>query len=460
MKYIFVGPQLVNKNSMVFENDIEGQCKFIDKKSIDFSPLIANITDYSLISIISGLTQKNFGIDTLKKCITEIRRYKDSFCSNKLKLYIDSGGYSIIVGDVLPSDILKFMECYNFYLENEKNFYDYIFSLDIPVFLEYPKYNTKQAIYKLNKLSLDNSVKILDKYEEIRNKFYFVYQFKIKGQYEIWSHLYDELNLKNYINCWAIGGMVGLRGFLKNYENTNELKFSPFTALAYKSFFDYLNTSMSNPFRLHMLGIYIKYDRFQIILLEKLFRKYLQNNNITLTYDSINYFRTAQLKARDIDIFYLNNNELNIFNSKNNIPENILKTVYSIPEYYNFILEEYDRLRNNKILYNINSFVPLFVFSNIQLDLFFDFIIEKYQIHELFFNTNYDIFKNKINIIFSNLTSKYPNLFTPIFITNVKENLRITYIFHNWFINNRKRDKLDFMITEFIKKINFPLELT
>jgi hypothetical protein len=457
MEYVFVGNSIESKDKIVIETDIYNKQTITTEKMLDFSPLTIKKSKNLLISIINGLNQKNFGLDTLQYSINDI-----IFCKNKYlnipgyKLFIDSGGYSIIVGDVKPSDIQKFIDCYIYYLETQINIYDYIFSLDIPIFLDYPTYNTKSNIFQLNNTSLIKSVEIINKYPELKNKFYFIYQFKVKGQYEVWDKLYSDLELKNHIKCWGIGGMVGLRGILRNDPNSEEINFSPFTAISFRCLYDYSTSLNMDIFKLHMLGVYIKYDRFQIIILEKLFKLYLQHDKVLLTYDSINYFRTAQLKIKNLETYYIYNGDIIKYDKIWNVPMEVLKLVYDNDESFSSMLLELDRLNSSVNLLNVDTFVPLNVFSNLQVDKFFDDLIIKYEIMNIFLCSNYEQFNRKLTSILTHFNSKHSNLFTPKLIRCISENLRITYIFHLWWTKDRTKLKLDKLINDFINKINFP----
>ena len=52
-----------------------------------------------LFSLIGGLSQKEFGFDTLFKILNKISNFKNSLKDDQ-RLFIDSGRYSIIKGDV------------------------------------------------------------------------------------------------------------------------------------------------------------------------------------------------------------------------------------------------------------------------------------------------------------------------------------------------------------------------
>ena len=426
------------------------------RQYLSYEKDIVNQTHHTLISIISGLSQKEFGYDTLNRAVQEIRNYKTLYVSDKDTLFIDSGGYSFIVGDIHPNNITKMIECYHRYLVNEREIYNKIFSLDIPISLKYHSFNTVDNVYKFNKQSLEQSKELLQQYPELINKFYLVWHFKILKQYKIWNQIVKDLDLNSIVNNKAVGGMVGLRGIVP-------IKFSPFIGIAFKLFYDYLETAnFDNPFTVHFLGIYIKTDRFIIWLLENLFKHYLESENIStgvkLTYDSINYMRTAQLKVKSLDHFELHDNgECEYFKSVLDVPSSIIETIYSDVD---AIKVEFDNLRNNKNLNNIQALVPLYVASNLNIDKLFNHIITKFDVVDLIISSqNYNTFKNKIKAITHHLDATYPYLFTNSFISNMSESLKYVYAFHHWFKTNRNSEQLENLLERVINNINFPFGL-
>src|SRR6056297_1923973 len=91
-----------------------------------------------LFSLINGLSNKNFGFNTIDRVAIEVKRFYNDLYPGE-KLFVDSAGYSIIVGDIPSKFINPFMEAYNHFLENYcKTHCDYMFSLDIPIFLKEP----------------------------------------------------------------------------------------------------------------------------------------------------------------------------------------------------------------------------------------------------------------------------------------------------------------------------------
>ncbi len=477
MEYVFVGGKPIEgKERHRFEVDLKSINPFDTLGSINSSHSIQTKTDFNipsvnsaknvLISIIDGLNQKNFGFNTLNVASNHIKTFKERYIDVvKAKLFIDSGGYSIIVGDVPPTSITKFIECYNHYLATERDVFDYIFSLDIPIFLGNPEYNTIYHIENFNRMSLSKSLELLQQYPELKEKFYFIYQFKLEGQYHIWKKLYDELSLGDYIQNWAVGGMVGMRGILRNDPNSKDISFSPFTAIVYKSLYDYVNSLAFSTynFRLHCLGIYIKYDRFQLVLLEKLIEQYLiplmKEPRPTLTYDSVNYMRTAQLKVKTLEIFDRVPESIIRHDDIQNVPEELFQKVYG--DLFPLLIEELDNLKSGRNLSNIDAFTGLNVYSNVELDKFFHWVIDEYKLVEIFFTCkDFEQFKRYTEPVLITLQSKWPFVFTNKLITCIRENFRITYIFHYWWMKKKDPTTLNNLIFDFIKKIGFPGKLT
>ena len=205
---------------------------------------------------------------------------------------IDSGGYSIIVGDVPVKHIMKFIGTYHEYQEKARNEYDYIMTLDIPLIIGDEEFNTKKNVQYFNHRSLSETKENLIRYPEIREKLYFVWQFKTKEQYDLWDVMYQDLELNNFVKHRALGGMVGLRGL-------TGIRFSPFIANSFRCLLDHQESRISTTeFRLHYLGIYIKYDRFIIAFLEKLFQRYLgDNHRVILSYGLNKLFSNGTTKS-------------------------------------------------------------------------------------------------------------------------------------------------------------------
>ena len=419
MKYVFVGGR--------------------PSTQLDYSYESIKLTNNLLISMIDVLNSSNSHSKSYSffKSLHEMNYvYRKNINYN---VFLDSGGYSIIVGDVKGSQTREFIENYVKRILEGKLIYDYVFSLDIPVFLNEPNYNTVQHIYEFNKYSLSETYKHVKNDSILRNKIYFVWHFKIKEQYDIWSKLYDELKLNDYVVNYAAGGMVGLRGI-------TQIDFSPFIAPIYRCLYEYINSNKKFNFRFHALGVYIQHDRFLLWFLEDLFKYYLETDQVYITYDSVNYMRTAQLRSRDLDIYHFNGKNIDIYKHIS-CPDEIYKTVYS--NSYDLLLEDIDNVKYNNKMRDVGAFVPLNIYSNLQLDTFFKYIIDKYDILNSFLSGNL------INVL-ATLGTVYPNIFTNQRLNSLKTNFRKTWKFHQWFIKSKKIEKFNELMYEFIDDINFP----
>jgi len=428
--------------------------------NLNFDPLertfLDQYIDNYLYSLISGLQQTSFGFDTLNKiCNRHIVPFYNSLKSNQ-KLFIDSGGYSIIVGDVSPRNLTKFIECYCYFLENYKNYYDNIFSLDIPIFLKYPDKNNIKFISQQNHISISKSKEILDKNKDLYDKFVFVWQFKLLKQYKIWCDLYDTyFNGEKQLRNFGIGGMVGLRG-------VTNINFSPFIALMYKCLNIVVENDLKDKSIIHMLGVYGLHDRFIMIFLNRLFNEYyLKNSNpsIDITYDTINYSVSGYMRVRNLDnVFYENNNYQvkPIINFSDNEIENIIEN----DKVREAILEDLHNLKQGKPIKRTHLFAVINVVKQLIIDKIMEEIVYKDNLYEWFVSCdNYNKFKGKARSTLSSYENKYPFIFQNRTNKNLL-NFQYIFAFHNWFKNERDNKKrLETMIQKFIKHINFPFDI-
>ena len=353
------------------------------------------------------------------------------------------------------NDITKFIDSYHEYQLKAREDYNYIMSLDIPLILDNDNFNTKKNIYHYNKQSLAATKENLISNPEIRDKLYFVWQFKTKEHYAIWDRIVSELDLNSYVKHRALGGMVSLR-------DITGIDFSPFIANSFRCFLDYeTSPDPSHNFRLHFLGINIRYDRFIIAFLEKLFKHYMGNsNNAVLTYDSINYSRAAQLKMRYLEVYSFIEPDLIVYRDIPSVPEEILKLVYP-----GELLESiYEEITNIEGLYRVNdssAFAPLNIYSNVALDRYFEFVIDQYELIDLMTRYKNAIhFKNSVRRVFDELMEKHPYLFTPNTVQSIKTNLDITLDFHKWYVSRRDYKTLNSKVYRFIDQIGFPTVLS
>ena len=131
--------------------------------------------------------------------------YKENMGEDK-NLYIDSGGFQIIVGHITKQMIPEYVQSYHFMLEMLYKDIHRIFSLDINN-LSF----TKEELLKYNDYSIEESINLIKKYPSIADKQLFVVQSRNTYIFESWKELMINHNVFNYFKLWSIGGLVGLK---------------------------------------------------------------------------------------------------------------------------------------------------------------------------------------------------------------------------------------------------------
>ncbi|MBF0102356.1 MAG: hypothetical protein HQK77_15750 [Desulfobacterales bacterium] len=391
-----------------------------------------------LCSLIDAYKLNSEIIDPMQSFMVFLRKLKkeliDPYSGD---LYIDSGGYSFIKGTLNENDIGLMIDNYCYYLETARNDYRYIFSLDMPWNIQYPKYNTKEKVHYYNQWSLKRSFTVFEKYPSIADKFFFIWQFRKKNQYQIWNNLYSELvekGLHKLISCRSIGGMVGIHAAL-------DIKFAPFIPLVFRCFNDYLNAAVfTKDFRIHLLGVYLGYDRFVIAILEILFKKYLEKAGIAtkvqITYDSINYLVSTILNSKKLAGYdYEGQENIIRWEHVGTVPEKLLKQIYTNPEHYDIIIDAIDQVKRDKKIQNGPAqFSPLNIHTFNSLDKYFEYIVKEYQFADIFFTSKIEFkLAYEVNEKFKVLQNKSRDIFTDNFIESVQESIEIIFRMHKWY---------------------------
>lgn len=430
----------------------------VSKSSEIYQESIFHHAETCLISLIHGMSSTSFGYTSLMSGLKDIKDFKTAYLTKGEKFFLDSGGYSIVSGQVSTRDINKFIECYNHALVEMKDHMDFAFQLDIPVFLNEPENSTKEKIYELNHQSLSDSISIINKHPELKEKFLAVLQFKIKSQYLIWDKLYNELEVYKYHKYYSVGGLVSLYGICPH------VNFAPFIGPVYYWLYYYnKHSNFEHPFLMHILGTYHKFTRFIIFFIQELICRYLEPNNQTaiITYDSVNYTLSALYKARvGLDYYRIEDHNKLVADHSHDLDDNLLTDIYKTEECLGSYKENLRRIDSGDSLTDTTFLVPLNLSSQLNLDKFFHEYIKQYGIVDLLINTpNPLTFKNKVAPILSAL-STFPTL-TPNLVSQLKESLRLIHVFHHgWWSNDRdNKAKLDSMMCNFIDKIKFPFDL-
>lgn len=310
----------------------------VTSPATDMSKPIFNYFDDYLVSLGEPATSKAW---TLKSIASHTRKLiqEKKEDSRDISLYIDSGGFQIIVGYVAFNRIIEFVDTYHFVLQKFKGDIDRIFALDVfsdayfgtktlvgkdgkliqdskgrdAKFPDYPKVysdNNKALIdiYNANKYSMESSIELIKKYPEIADKQLFILQSGNHLTFNIWKNLFKDLEVYKHYKLWSIGGLVGLK------KSTNA-KFShavPATLwlLTYQKHFDFTIDQV------HWLGQSSRLSFLAMALFERLY-------GINMTSDSSQLVRFAPLEAK-LPYIFMEDGDFKLANNKEDVKQLML----------------------------------------------------------------------------------------------------------------------------------------
>ncbi len=260
------------------------------KDDLDIMPSVFTHAS-CFLSTLANAYGKTFSKKTYKTYVENVKKFKLRYNAYNPELWIDSGGYHFVKGEYSKVNVDTLIDGYHLFLKEEFESYDKIFSLDLPLKAD------KKTQYSINKKSIEHSLNVIKENDAVKDKMYFVGQFLRNDQYEVWNKLYREFELYSVFKNRAIGGMVSSRRYFRNVP-------SPFIGIAYRYLFDFLKYKQKEDFAIHFLGIYLTQDRFTILLLEKLFSRYLKDVNINFSYDTISFSRKIKLSHADYKVYF------------------------------------------------------------------------------------------------------------------------------------------------------------
>ncbi len=424
--------------------------------------ILSGYVNRFLISIINAFKSQDFGLDTLESGAKLIVDASKKIHELDKILYVDSGGYSIIVGDVHPRAIGRFIECYTHFLNKYEEIYDYMFSLDIPIFLNYPAYNNLQFIEKMNRLALEKTVDVFKENESALKKYLYVWHFKLYEQFEIWWKLYKELLRNLPLTNHALGGMVGLKGI------TN-IKFSPTVGMTFGIIREMLNTDdmmLPNTTRvIHWLGVSHIETRILGFMYEKLFNEHVfdnANTNVKFSYDTFSFNAEALRKLSNIK--YVTESGNIIENTKDNI-DMLIETIESEFDDDEFIRDIEDNLikyHNREKMDNLYIMPLLTIKSQMNRDKLFKQMVEDINLVDIFLSAKnqYEL-KAKLYTPLNNWRIK-TKLVTPRNISDLINSIILSWHFWQWFNSPEDRSK-ESKYLEMMKKqadlIRFPYRI-
>ncbi len=168
-------------------------------------PISSVIFNYFKDYLISfGETATNNGW-TVKRQSEHMKHILDSV-PDGYNLYVDSGGFQIIMGYVFKYRIVDFIRSYHEELEKSYNRIYRIFSMDV-----FNQDLSEKEIRQFNTFSVRESIKLIQKYPEIKEKQLFVMQTSNFTTFKIWRHLFLKEKVYEHFKLWSIGGLVGLK---------------------------------------------------------------------------------------------------------------------------------------------------------------------------------------------------------------------------------------------------------
>ena len=219
-------------------------------------------------------------------------------------LYIDSGGFQIIVGYITSSRVREYVDSYHFILEKYREDIGSIFSLDV-----FNSAYSKEKIYEENKYSIEESISLIKKYPEISDKQLFVMQTSNDMTFDIWKNLFIDLEVHKYYKKWSIGGLVGLK------KSTNA-RFShavPATLwlLTYQKHFNFTID------QIHWLGQSSRLSFLSMALFERLY-------NVNMTSDSSQLVRFAPIEQK-FPLMHKHNDEFCLVETVSDVFSRMLK---------------------------------------------------------------------------------------------------------------------------------------
>lgn len=438
MEYVFVGDRPYRKSG-----------------PDEFLQAAIRITGNTLVSMFDAYKSNRFGLKTVSNFASELENYKAELDEQSIqaKLFVDSGGYSIIKGMIPPDETSAVVECYVQFLKNYGTIPDYIFSLDIPFSLKYDEINTKSFIQETNRLSLAETLSQLDQFPACYDKFYFVWHFKMREQYEIWDELFREFNLSSKVSNYAIGGLVGMR------KSVHGIDVAPFSSIAFRCFLDHLQGSKSHkPLRLHFLGINLPQDRFQIALLEKLFISYQDKLDVTCTYDSISYMRESIYKSTHGNFFHFSGTGLDKY-SYASAPCELINYVLNTDSLRDKFQYELAKLSTQTRKDNYYVFAPLEAYSEIEIDKYLQSLFSEELIAAFKLEHMHAFAAAVIEPIRNKLRKAPAGVFNASCINEICNNLSEAYILFRLLHGENPSQSINAAIGDHIKLIDFPGKL-
>ena len=149
------------------------------------------------------LVEKEKYLESICKVIEKTRKYKT------LNLMIDSGGFQIIVGDILLEDADNFLDYYVTFLTNYGHLFDEAFTLDLASVFE----GGQKELYDKN---LNSLTKTSEVGKNIK-KLLFITQYDDYIYFDVWKKLiYEDPYIMDRYNMYSMSGLSFVPTLEKN----------------------------------------------------------------------------------------------------------------------------------------------------------------------------------------------------------------------------------------------------
>jgi len=175
----------------------------------EMSDVIFNYFNHYLISIGEAATSTGWQTKAILNHTRNVLKEKPK----DLNIYLDSGGFQIIVGYIEKWRINEYIQAYHLAFELNIDKIENIFSLDIFNGDILNEKNGQGELFNFNKYSINQSIDLIKRRPEAADKQLFVLQTSNSMTLRHWKKLVFDPVTKpyEYFKRWSVGGLVGLK---------------------------------------------------------------------------------------------------------------------------------------------------------------------------------------------------------------------------------------------------------
>lgn len=315
-----------------------------------YSSFLSQTVNKYLYSFGTGLSYKTKKLSKkhVERITRETHRIKNCGFMDNTKLFIDSGGFQVSMGAVTTDFMPTFIKMYHDFLQNENQYYEHAFSLDLPpgpgsenIFSSY------QQIENLNRMSYQMSSNMP---QQVKDKMIYIHHFRTPSLYKTWSKFLWDENLADGYNYFGTGGIVA------NMAADTTIPIIIYT-IPLSSIVRYAKNKNIKSFNFHILGGANYTDLFYHKLFSYHIKK-VHDLDVNITYDSSAIFKGLVI-GRFVPVMKLNNclvkmdlrsSKLHLRFDDTTINEKIYQLMDIVSDTYNFrkIIESEDPVYNQK----------------------------------------------------------------------------------------------------------------